>query len=581
MYTEYELRPLPLSVKSIRTKAEQFLNKNQLRLEHTDYFAGVFRIDGDEILACGGVKNNLIKCIAVGDELRDTGMGSRLISHLVSVVMQRSNNVKVFTKPENVQIFKSLGFSLIASAEHAVLMENNTKPLENYCRYLASHKKDGFNGVIVMNCNPFTLGHRYLIEPASAKTDNLYIIAVKENISMFSYADRLQMIKNATADLPNVTVLEGSEYSVSEFTFPTYFLKDLNYAADTHITLDLDLFCKYLAPHLNAKIRFVGSEPFDYDKLTCRYNELMSQILPLHGIDVQQIPRLEKDGKAVSASVLRKHLNEGRLSLAINTAYPTTVPFLLGYTAALCLQKELDTTPKPGLIDKNDNGAHSDMDYHLMTTSINALLPYFNRLASIGYCRSMPDAQQVKALGLQAEEAMFNATHGINTHKGALFSMGLAVVCAANILYNCQTINAQQLQQQIINLSAGFTQPEGTHGSKALNENPLKGALACANEGYKELFSSWLPFYRANINDEYAMHKLVLLIMSEIDDTNIYYRKDKATVEYVKNISKTILNDFSTEKLNALNAEFIRMNISPGGAADMLALTLFISSAVN
>lgn len=574
---EYEIRSIPLSLKFTRKKVENFLSINNLRLDGVDYYAGVFRLEEDEILACGGLKGNLIKCLAVSDELKGTGLSNSLISHLISIAIANGyNSVKVFTKPENKDIFTSLGFNLLAQSPKAILLENNKKNINDYCKYLNSERKDGTNGCIVMNCNPFTKGHRYLIENAAQQVDNLYIIPVKEDISTFSYSERKAMIEKGTEDLQNVKVLNGSDYAVSQLTFPTYFLKNLDDTADTHITLDLDIFVKFIAPSLNITKRFVGSEPID--KLTCRYNELMKEILPKNNINVVEIKRLENSNKAISASLVRKYLKEENLQKAKDFVPTSTLPYLISMLSVNALQKELDTTPKPGLVDKNDSGAHKDMDYNLMSKSIKVLHPYFTKLALLGFQKELPVLREIQMVGLEAEEAMFEATNGVNTYKGALFSMGLSVLCASHLMYIYNNVSAENLQSCISMLASRFPQPENTHGDKVLKQNKIKGALYNAVDGYKELFSSWLPFYQTNRDDEFVLHRLLLLIMSTLDDTNIYYRKGKEDVEKVKRQSKELLDNFSVQGLQQLNNEYIKENISSGGAADMLSLTVFVSS---
>ena len=565
---EYEIRTIPLSLKSSRQKVEKFLSESGLKLDDTDYFAGVFRMDDDRILACGGLKKNIIKCIAVSDELKGTGLSNSLISHLISAAReQNTSTVRVFTKPENKEIFTSLGFSVLAFAPKAILLENNTNNLTNYCKYLACHKKEGLNGCIVMNCNPFTKGHRYLIEQACKQVDNLYVIPVKEDVSMFSYSERKAMIEQGVKDLKNVTVLEGSDYSISELTFPTYFLKNLTDAADTHIILDLDVFAKFIAPALNLTCRFVGSEP--KDALTARYNELMKQTLQPKGINVTEIKRLEAKNSVISASQLRAYLMENSL------------PYLVSHLATNALQTELDLTPKPGLVDKNDSGAHTDMDYNLMCRSIKALHPYFTKLALLGFNKDVPSVKDLQTIGLETEKAMFEATGGVNTHKGALFSLGLTCVCASHLLYLYQNVQVTSLRECTAMLAGRFAQPEDTHGDKVLKQNKIKGALYNAADGYKELFECWLPFYRANKEDGYVLYKLLLLIMSQLDDTNIYYRKGEQTVKKVKQQAAELLENFSVSQMERLNTEYIRENISSGGAADMLSLTVFIDSLTD
>ena len=580
MYNEYEIRTIPLSLKSIRQRVEKFLALHELKLDNVDYYAGIFRLDDDEILACGGLENNIIKCIAVNDDLQGTGMSNRLVSHLISTAVSIGyNSVKVFTKPKNKDIFTSLGFTLLAQSDKAVLLENNSKNINDYCSYLSSEKKDGINGCIVMNCNPFTLGHLYLIEQASRQVDNLYIIPVKEDKSVFSYTERKAMIECGVKHLKNVTVLNGSDYAISQATFPTYFLKNITDATDTHIQLDLDIFTKFIAPALNIQYRFVGSETTDV--LTLRYNTLMKQILPENNIKVTEIKRLEKSGNAISASAVRNHLKNNSLSQAMNLVPLSDVPYLLSYSATQALQTELDLTPKPGLVDKKDSGSHKDMDYSLMCKSIKSLHPYFTQLALLGCQKDLPSVREIRTIGLKAEEEMFKTTNGINTHKGALFSMGLAVLCASHIIYLYNNLTAENLQSCISILASRFDQPEHTHGDEVLRQNKIKGALYNATDGYKELFGSWLPFYKENKDGEYCLHRLLLLIMSTLDDTNVYYRKNADTVLKVKQQAKELFDNFSIYELEKLNTEYIKENISSGGAADMLSLTIFIASVLN
>ncbi len=580
MYSEYEIRTIPLSVKSNREKVEKFLQFNNLRLDDVDYFAGVFRLEEYEILACGGLKENLIKCIAVSEELKGSGLSNRLMSHLISIANSNGySTIRVFTKPTNKDIFTSLGFNLLASSEKAILLENNSLQLNDYLNYLSKHCKQGTNGCIVMNCNPFTLGHQYLIEQSARKVDNLYIIPVKEDVSMFSYSERKMMIEEGTKHIENTIVLEGSDYAISKTTFPTYFLKDINDLTDSYITLDLDIFCKLIAPALNIKYRFIGSEPIDL--LTNRYNTLIRQILEQNKIKVLETKRLEKENCAISASVVRNQVIKNSFRRLKNLVPIIIYPFLISRLATQSLQTELDLTPKPGLVDKHDSGSHKDMDYDLMKKSINALHPYFTKLAQLGYREDLPFVKEIQALGLQAENAMFKTTNGINTHKGALFSMGLVIICASHLLYTYDNISKENLQICISMLASRWEQPEYTHGNQVLKTYRIKGALYNAIDGYKDLFQIWLPYYTKHKDEEHCLHKLLLLIMSSLDDTNIYYRKDTQTVERVKKQAKELFENFDIEKLQQLNIEYIKENISSGGAADMLSLTLFIYSLLN
>lgn len=576
----FEIRSIPLSIKSYKNKVEKFLNDNDLRLDGVDYYAGVFLIGEDDILlGGGGLQGNVIKCIAITDDLRETGMGTKLISHLyLQAINNGEDTVRVFTKPKNKEIFTSLGFKLLATSDKAILLENGNG-LKHYCDYLASLRREGENGAIVMNANPFTLGHRYLIETAAKEVNNLYIIVVKENRSLFSYDDRKHMITKGTEDLKNVIICEGSDYQISNTTFPTYFLKEITDATDTQISLDLDLFSKHIAPALNIKKRFIGTEPKDV--LTNRYNYLIKSILPEKCIKVVEVDRLQNESNVIiSATTVRECLSSFDFYGAKQLVYPTTIPFLLSYLAVQSIKAELDTTPKPGLVDKADNGAHSDMDYNLMLKSIYSLHPYFTELSCLAYNEDVINIDKIKTIGIEAEKQMLFTTNGVNTYKGALFSMGLVLYAASYLCQQRDKVQEQQLQKTIKLLSTKFSQPDDTHGKKVIEKHNIKGALNSAIDGYTLLFDEWLPFFIKHKNEEHSLIKLLLFIMTNLDDTNIYYRKGEEVVAHVKQQAQEILDDFLIDRVEKLNREFVKENISPGGAADMLSLTLFIDSII-
>ena len=606
-----------------RRKVERFLETNQLRLDEVDYYAIVTEPDGDEILAGGGLQGDIIKCIAVSEQLRDAHLSNRLISHLISEAAQRGHHsVKVFTKPQNRQVFESLGFRLVGEAPLAILMENG-HGMEDYKKYLQDISLATLpsplstihsplstkTGVIVMNANPFTLGHKYLIEKAAAEVDHLFIIPVKEERSLFPYAERKAMIeqslstlrstrrgafvakrrKNSPLSTKNGAVLSGSDYAISAATFPTYFLKQLSDAADTQMLLDIDIFCRHIAPALGATVRFVGSEPSD--ALTRRYNELLAEQLPKHGLRLKEIPRLQTEQAPISATTVRSLMAQGMFVEATKLVPPTTIPYLLAHLACDALQQELDTTPKPGLVDQHDSGAHADMDYHLMQRSIHALRPYFVQLAQVAQQGPLTHPV-ISAIGIEAERAMLAATGGVNTHRGALFSMGLAIVAAGSLLSEHSEFSEYSdysehsdfsLQSAIAQLAQAFPDTQGTHGSRAVSQYQAKGALAMAREGYEQLFSDWLPFLHnlKQQGDPYAHHKTLLRIMSQLDDTNILHRCGAEVASRVKAEAADLLTHFSTDALDDMNRRYSAENISPGGSADMLALTIFTNAIMT
>lgn len=606
-----EIQTLNPTTPRQRQRIEAFLKRNGLRFDDMHYYAAITDDDG-EMIAGGGLKGNVIKCVAVDDAHKGEAIANTLISHLIAHANEEGHsNVMLFTKPKNRQLFESLSFRLLAEAPEAVLMETGIGGINNTVEQLEKIKEEGEvckennkeckeeektnlnittpqhlnpstpqhlnttpprGGVVVMNCNPFTLGHRYLIEQAAKQVERLFVMVVREDCSLFSYAERKAMVEQGVAHLENVTVIDGSEYAISQATFPTYFLKRLDDAADTQMLLDLDLFRRHIAPALGATVRFVGTEPTD--QLTRRYNELMHEVLT----DVREISRLEKEGNAVSASRVRKAMEQGDMSTIRQLVPPTTLPYIIAHLATQALQAELDTTPKPGLVDKDNNGAHRDMDYALMQHSIDTLHPYFVKLALLGCADALPTHTSIRDIGIEAEKAMLSATNGVNTHKGALFSMGLAVVAAAH------EKDTDSLQTTIKALAASFPDTSGTHGSKAKllskGTTAIKGALDNAREGYEMLFAEWLPFYieRRKERDAHTLHKTLLRIMCDLDDTNVIYRTDLATAEEVKQEARALLDNFSKAALKDMDRRYTARNISPGGAADMLSLTIFIGS---
>lgn len=625
-----EIQTLNPTIPRQRQRIEAFLERNGLRFDDMHYYAAITDDDG-EMIAGGGLKGNVIKCVAVDDAHKGEAIANTLISHLIAHANEEGHsNVMLFTKPKNRQLFESLSFRLLAEAPEAVLMETGIGGINNMVEQLKKIKEEGevckennqgckkeektnlnittpqhlnpstpqplttttpLRGVVVMNCNPFTLGHRYLIEQAAKQVERLFVMVVREDCSLFAYAERKAMVEQGVAHLKNVTVIDGSEYAISQATFPTYFLKRLDDAADTQMLLDLDLFRRHIAPALGATVRFVGTEPTD--RLTRRYNQLMHEVLA----DVREIVRLEKEGNAVSASRVRKAMEQGDMSTIRQLVPPTTLPYIIAHLATQALQAELDTTPKPGLVDKDNNGAHRDMDYALMQRSIETLHPYFVKLALLGCADALPTHTSIRDIGIEAERAMLSATNGVNTHKGALFSMGLAVVAAAHeerkIAANEEQILKERnggedvlvsLQTTIKALAACFPDTNGTHGSKAKllskGTTAIKGALDNAREGYEMLFAEWLPFYieRRKERDAHTLHKTLLRIMCDLDDTNVIYRTDLATAEEVKQEARALLDNFSETALKDMDRHYTTRNISPGGAADMLSLTIFIGS---
>lgn len=220
----------------------------------------------------------------------------------------------------------------IEELTHGQKVYGDNPELQKFVKKLEPYKRgdnNSLNGSIVMNCNPFTLGHRYLIEYAAAKVDYLYIFVVEENRSYFDFKDRFELVKKGTADLNNVIVLPSGNFIISATTFPGYFYKSSLKEAKIDCSSDINVFAEYIAPALNIKVRFAGQEPLD--PVTNQYNDGMAEILPSHGIKFDVIPRKKDDEGlgVISASRVRKCLEEGNLEEIRQIVPQTTFDYLV------------------------------------------------------------------------------------------------------------------------------------------------------------------------------------------------------------------------------------------------------------
>lgn len=196
-----------------------------------------------------------------------------------------------------------------------IITEDDKDKIKNYIAEVKDkweiHNQSGINGAIVMNCNPFTLGHQYLIEYAAKKVDRLYIFVVQEDKSEFPFHDRFELVKKGTQHLKNVIAAPSGEFILSNETFQAYFKRSLIQEKKVDASKDLEIFARYIARELNIQYRFVGEEPID--KVTEQYNKQMKAILGEFGIEVIIIPRKEMDGKVISASRVRALLAAGNM----------------------------------------------------------------------------------------------------------------------------------------------------------------------------------------------------------------------------------------------------------------------------
>ncbi len=177
-----------------------------------------------------------------------------------------------------------------------------------------------------MNCNPFTLGHKYLIETAANSVEFLWVFVVEEDKSIFKFSERIELVRKGTEGLTNVVVVPSGKLMISSVTFPDYFLKEQKKEVFVDSSKDVRIFGKYVAPYLNINKRFVGEEP--YDPVTRDYNNAMKRILPRYGLEVVEIPRLCCDKEAISASYVRKLIVDQKWEIIKKIVPNTTLEFL-------------------------------------------------------------------------------------------------------------------------------------------------------------------------------------------------------------------------------------------------------------
>lgn len=283
--------------------------------------------DAGELIATGSRTGNLLKYIAVDPTRQGEGLLAKVLTALRQEAFRENyQHLFLYTKPANGPLFSDLLFYPVAQTGDVLLMEDRKDGIGSFIQELSPQKHTGKIGAAVMNCDPFTLGHQYLIGTAARECDHLYVFVLSEDKGHFSAADRLEMVRRGTDHLSNVTVLPTGPYLISSATFPTYFLKNRDQAEQIHCQLDVEVFVRYFAPAFSVSARYVGTEPLS--ELTNQYNKVLKTQLPRQGIEVVEIPRLSIEDTPISASAVRNAL-EKKDQQALRSLVPlTTFTFL-------------------------------------------------------------------------------------------------------------------------------------------------------------------------------------------------------------------------------------------------------------
>ena len=292
-----------------------------------EYYCGL--MENGVLIAGGGYSGSVIKCLAVAEAYRGEDLLSGIVTSLYTEMRQAGReNIFIFTKPEHGRLFQSMGFSALVKTEEALLLESRKNGLpDQLTRWQAeSPRATGAVGAVVMNANPFTMGHLHLLQQAAQVVELLHVFVLQEEKSAFPFAARMRMVRTGAAEITNAVVHAGGAYLISSATFPGYFLKDPSGAAAACANLDAVLFAQRIAPALNITTRFVGTE--EDDVLTALYNQRLLQVLPAHGVGLQVVPRAMAAGQRIRASRVRALFAAGEFHALEAMVPPSTMEFL-------------------------------------------------------------------------------------------------------------------------------------------------------------------------------------------------------------------------------------------------------------
>lgn len=313
----YDLKLQKVNLKDENEKQEvySFLEGFGLILDgDVDYTVVLRDLSGNIKGTCSKSKN-IFKCFATSEDLRGENVTSSLITHLIDRLFEEGIfHSFIFTKPDKIKIFTSLNFKLLYEVEDAALLEYGiydiNKSLDGMSKKYCTNTNTS-KGALVMNCNPFTKGHRYLIEEAAKNCEEVLLFMVEEDKSLFPFKDRYSIVKEGVKDLKNVTVIPGGEYIISSATFPSYFIRKEDDRMKAYQNIDCGIFGRYFCNKFNITKRFVGQEP--YCVVTNSYNETLKSVMPKYGVELIEVERKKHDEYYISASKVRELIKSGEL----------------------------------------------------------------------------------------------------------------------------------------------------------------------------------------------------------------------------------------------------------------------------
>ncbi len=313
----YDLKLEKINLRNAEDKNEvyEFLKGFGLILDKDVDYTVVLRDSNRAIKATCSKSKNVLKCFAISEDIRGENVTASLMSNLIDRLFEEGTyHVFLFTKKEKIKIFTSLNFQLLYEEDTAALLEygiyNVNKTLNDMIRkYNIDYATE--KGALVMNCNPFTNGHRYLIEKASKECKEVLLFILEEDKSLFPFNERYSIVKEGVSDLKNVKVISGGEYIISSATFPAYFIRKEEERLKSYQNIDCNIFGKYFCNKLNITKRFVGEEP--YCNVTSTYNDTLKEVMPKYDVELIEIERNSYEGYYISASKVRELIKGNKI----------------------------------------------------------------------------------------------------------------------------------------------------------------------------------------------------------------------------------------------------------------------------
>lgn len=289
-----------------RAQVDALLAAEGLRRDsNLEYTCGIFT-DSGQLIATGSSFRNTLRCFAVEQAFQGEGLLNTVISHLCEYLCSCGHtDLFVYTKHDSMRYFLSLGFYEVASVgEKISFLENRQNGFRNFCQQLAQPQVEGEHiAAIVLNANPLTNGHLYLIEKALAENDHVHLFLVSEDEGPIPFAVRKDLLIRSVAGYADISLHDTGPYLISLATFPTYFFPDDIAAMADHAQLDAELFIR-IANALHISRRYIGHEP--HKAVMSEYNRILQETLPKRGIDCILVPRLTSNALPISASDVRQ-----------------------------------------------------------------------------------------------------------------------------------------------------------------------------------------------------------------------------------------------------------------------------------